>query len=90
MAITPQQSGSDLAGPLTVGGFEIVVSGRVDTAGVVRLSGSAELAPGQRFTLQEWRGTLNGATLSGTYQYRINNDQPLGGATVSGNFTLSK
>jgi len=87
---TPQQSGSNLAGTMAVGGFNFPVSGSVGTDNVVALSGGGQLIPGANLSLSTWRGNLIGSTIAGSMQFVITTTDPFGSATVRGTFSITK
>lgn len=90
MVFTPQQSGASVTGTLGIGGFNIPVTGTVNPQGVVVLSGSGPIVLGATLTLSTWRGTVAANTMTGTTQYTIITDAPIGSATVAGTFTLQR
>lgn len=91
MVLTPQQTGSNVAGTLAIGAFNVPVTGSVSTDRVVTLSGTAVLSPVAVLTLQTWRATVTGSTMTGTVQYTIAvTDAPVGAATVAATFSLQK
>lgn len=87
---TPQQTGSNLSGSMSFGGFSLPVTGSVGADNVVALSGSGEVLPGAVLSLTTWRGTLAGTGISGNLQFTIATANPVGTGTIAGTFTIAK
>ena len=91
MVFTPQQSGNNLTGTLSLGAFSpIPVSGTVGSDNVAVLAGSGPIQLNATLALTTWRGTVVGNSLTGTLQYTITTSAPIGTGTVSGSFTITR
>jgi hypothetical protein len=91
MVFTPQQSGSNLSGTLSLGSFSpIPVSGTVGADNSVVLAGSGPIQLNATLALTTWRGTVAGNSIAGTFQYTITTSAPIGTGTVSGTFVITR
>src|SRR5688572_6783300 len=91
MAFTPQQSGSYLSGTVSIGVFTpIPVSGTVGTDNSVVLTGSGPIQLNASLALNQFRGSLTGTTITGTLQYTITTNVPIGTGVVSATFTIQR
>lgn len=87
LVFTPQQSGENLSGPLSVGGFVIPATGTI-RSGTVALAGSGPIQLGATLSLLTFSGTLSGTRITGSMSFIITTDVPQGSATVAGPFAL--
>ena len=87
LTLTLTQSESTLTGTLRLGSFTMPTNGSVNAGGVVVLAGSGTLVDGFISTLDTWRTTVAGNTMSGTFGFTIVGGPPAvstpGTATVS-------
>lgn len=91
LVFTPSQSGGTVTGTLGVGGFNIPVSGSLGTDNVLVLAGGGTVTTYTTLTLNAWRSTLAGATMSGAFTYTIVSSQfGLGSVVVTAGSALAK
>jgi hypothetical protein len=87
LTLTLAQSESTLTGTLHLQSSTIPINGSVDYDGVVALAGTVALADGFTSTLDTWRTTVGGNTMSGTFAFTIVGGPPAvsapGTATVN-------
>lgn len=90
MVFTPQQTGSTITGTLAFGGSNISVTGSIDAAGLVVLTGGGPIQFDSTLTLSSWRGTLSGNTMTGTTLFTIATAAPIGSANMDATFRIAK
>lgn len=92
LTFTPQQAGSNLTGLLGIGSFTpISITGTVGSDQVVALQGSGPIQFGATLSLNAFRSTVSGNTMTGTMTHTISTTQPgIGAAVVVSVTTLQR
>src|SRR5262249_11985539 len=82
LSLTLTQTGSNVQGSLVLGQVPVSVSGPIQS-GTLMLSGQGTPAPGATVTVNSWRSTPSGNSMTGSFTFALIADAPAGSITVS-------
>jgi hypothetical protein len=76
LTLTLSQSGGTVTGTMTFGGVSIPVSGTIGTDAVLSLTGSGSIGKTTTLTLNAWRFTVAGSSMSGPLTFTLFGTDP--------------